>query len=64
MSVTAIRSSPLKPDVLAALNSIEPFVMNVALIDLFYGERGMGEAAPPGRGGVWAGAPDSPCVVA
>ena len=42
---------------IAALNSIEPFVMNVALIDLFYAERGMGEAAPPGGGGVRAEAP-------
>jgi glutathione S-transferase len=48
---------------IAALNSIEPFVMNVALIDLFYA-RGVGEAAPAGGRGVRAEAPVRPLQVA
>ena len=49
---------------IAALNSIEPFVMNVALIDLLLRERGMGEAAAPWGRGVRAEAPLRPLQVA
>src|SRR4029453_3505174 len=36
---------------IAALNSIEPFIMNVALIDLFYANEGGGRLRRPGAGG-------------
>ena len=35
---------------IAALNSVEPFVMQLATIDIFLRRRGMGETAPAGGG--------------
>jgi glutathione S-transferase len=42
---------------IAALNSIEPFVMNVALIDLFYKNEEWAKLRRPGGSGVCAEAP-------
>ena len=36
----------------AALNSVEPAILNLLLIDVFYRRRGMGQAAPPRRRGI------------
>ena len=36
---------------IAALNSVEPHIQNLAAIDLFYAAGGMGEAAPARRRG-------------
>src|SRR5262249_3625845 len=49
---------------IAALNSIEPFLMNVALIDLILRERGMGEAAATGRRGFREAASCRPVQIA
>ena len=49
---------------IAALNSIEPFVMNVVLIDLFYANEEWAKLRRPGGCGVRAEAPLRPLQVA
>ena len=49
---------------ISALNSIEPFMMNVAVINVYLRAGGMGETAAPRCGGIRAKAPVEPLEVA